>query len=126
MPARSATQGSQPLHQAAFPTSSIVFVKNAFFSCLVESADGFKGGFTSCGGIAFGDCQAGLFHFGAGAPTKNSVAQAAFLVLPIALLLRLDIGQDTASKTNVSNLLHGGLFYWIPVVLSRKYSFLGK
>jgi hypothetical protein len=91
-------ESRQTLHQPALAASSIIFVDNALFRGSVELADRLD----HCG---LGDFRvlgfnrsASLSHESAGTPTINTVTNAAILILPISLDLRLDISQSRSSK----------------------------
>jgi hypothetical protein len=93
-----ALECSQALHQAALPPGSVVLVDGAFFSSLIQRADGQPGCFGCVFGIVSIDSQAGFFDECARSTGKNAIALSTLLVLLIALDLRLNICQLTPPK----------------------------
>ena len=85
-------------HQAAFAPGGVVLVKNALLGSFIQRADGIQGSLTGRVDPAFTNSQASLFHGGTGASNMNAGAQAAVVVLPVALDLRLDISQLNPPK----------------------------
>lgn len=65
---------SQRLHQAALATGGVVLVNDAFFSGLIQAADGFQNGFARGGNIAGGNRKASIAHGGARRTTEGAVA----------------------------------------------------
>lgn len=79
-------------------------MKNAFFSSLIQGADGCHGGGAGFFYIAGFDCQASSFDRPAGGAAEYAVAGTSFYVLAIAFNRRFCVCQGKASK---SCFVHG-------------------
>jgi hypothetical protein len=88
----------QRLHQAALAARGVILVDHAFFSGLIQAADGFD--HSGLIGLASFDPGASFADGGAGRATEGAVAQAFLFVLAIALNLRFNVSQGLSSKND--------------------------
>ena len=89
----------QMTHQAPLTAGSIVLMDNAFFSSLIQSTDGGKGGAAGIFRRPRLDTRVGVLDEGAGAAGHQAIAQAALVILFYTFNCRLGISQLVPPKT---------------------------
>jgi hypothetical protein len=92
----------QSLHQAGFSPSSVILVDDALLGSLIQQADGFQhSGFRRLEAVGF-ESRASFLDRSTRRAAVDAVLYAPFLVLTVALDLRLDVCQITSSEIQSS------------------------
>jgi hypothetical protein len=97
---------SQTLHQATFTASGIIRMDHTLAGCMIEPANSLANSLGGCGGISGGNSLTGLPYLGARASAMDAIAKPCLLILPDALLGRINVCQAAPPKCNSKNLEH--------------------
>ena len=86
------------LHQAGLPPRGVILVDDALLGCLIQHADGFQhGGLRRLEAVGF-ESRASFLDRSTRRAAVDTVLYTPFLVLTVALDLRLDVCQITSSE----------------------------
>src|SRR4030067_3850442 len=87
-------QGVQSLHKPSLAPGCVVLVDHAPCSCFIQLAGSHASRFAGGLNVAFNDGLVCSSYISTGATSEDAISNASFLVLPVALDLRLDICQN--------------------------------
>jgi hypothetical protein len=111
----------QLFHQAALTPGSVILMNDALLCSPVQGADRLRHRNARLFGTALADRSTSFSHISASAASINTIVNSAFLVLPVAFYLRLDVRQNILQKYPTFRIREAE-FYLRVSILSSTFS----